>query len=90
MCRAKFGEQAFLDIYQKLYEAPDPAPMLSLGLVSRLPSMLRMYSAPQIRGTCMAGNAALGLCLHQGNARYLALLSPWKAIRPSRQVTVRK
>ncbi|CAL5227002.1 g9892 [Coccomyxa viridis] len=30
--RAKFGEQAFLDIYQKLYEAPDPAPMLSLGL----------------------------------------------------------
>ena len=36
--RAKFGEQAFLDIYQKLYEAPDPAPMLALGLV-RFPSL---------------------------------------------------
>jgi homeobox protein cut-like len=27
--RAKFGENAFLNIYQKLYEAPDPAPALS-------------------------------------------------------------
>ena len=43
--RAKFGEQAFLDIYQKLYEAPDPAPMLSLGLVSCLLSTL--YKGPQ-------------------------------------------
>ncbi|EPS62295.1 hypothetical protein M569_12496, partial [Genlisea aurea] len=28
--RAKFGENAFLNIYQKLYEAPDPYPFLSL------------------------------------------------------------
>ncbi|KAK9826852.1 hypothetical protein WJX81_008080 [Elliptochloris bilobata] len=27
--RAKFGEAAFLDVYQKLYEAPDPAPTLN-------------------------------------------------------------
>lgn len=26
--RAKFGENAFLNIYQKLYEAPDPYPSL--------------------------------------------------------------
>ncbi|KAL8463647.1 hypothetical protein ACS0TY_033562 [Phlomoides rotata] len=28
--RAKFGENAFLNIYQKLYEAPDPYPILNL------------------------------------------------------------
>ncbi|KAL8031031.1 hypothetical protein ABFX02_13G000300 [Erythranthe guttata] len=27
--RAKFGENAFLNIYQKLYEAPDPCPVLA-------------------------------------------------------------
>ncbi|CAA2962310.1 CASP isoform X1, partial [Olea europaea subsp. europaea] len=27
--RAKFGENAFLNIYQKLYEAPDPYPVLA-------------------------------------------------------------
>lgn len=32
-CRAKFGEAAFLDVYQKLYEAPDPAPTLNGALV---------------------------------------------------------
>jgi homeobox protein cut-like len=32
--RAKAGEAAFLDVYQKLYEAPNPAPALSAGLVS--------------------------------------------------------
>lgn len=31
--RAKAGEAAFLDVYQKLYEAPDPAPALAAGLV---------------------------------------------------------
>ncbi|CAL8464232.1 g3767 [Coccomyxa elongata] len=30
--RAKFGEAAFLDVYQKLYEAPDPAPPLAFAL----------------------------------------------------------
>lgn len=36
--RAKFGENAFLNIYQKLYEAPDPVPALSSGaeLATRL------------------------------------------------------
>ncbi len=32
--RAKAGEAAFLDVYQKLYEAPDPAAALAAGLVS--------------------------------------------------------
>ena len=34
--RAKFGEAAFLDVYQKLYEAPDPAPVLSGAMVRGL------------------------------------------------------
>lgn len=36
LCRAKAGEAAFLDVYQKLYEAPDPSPALGHALVSRL------------------------------------------------------
>jgi homeobox protein cut-like len=32
--RAKFGENAFLNIYQKLYEAPDPYPALASVAVS--------------------------------------------------------
>lgn len=32
--RAKFGENAFLNIYQKLYEAPDPYPLLTSIAVS--------------------------------------------------------
>jgi len=32
--RAKFGENAFLNIYQKLYEAPDPYPALASIAVS--------------------------------------------------------
>lgn len=34
--RAKFGENAFLNIYQKLYEAPDPYPVLSSVAVSSI------------------------------------------------------
>ena len=33
--RAKLGESAFLDVYQRLYEAPDPAAALMAGLVRR-------------------------------------------------------
>lgn len=36
--RAKFGENAFLNIYQKLYEAPDPYPVLASITVSTLSS----------------------------------------------------
>lgn len=32
--RAKFGENAFLNIYQKLYEAPDPYPIVASVAVS--------------------------------------------------------
>lgn len=38
--RAKFGENAFLNVYQKLYEAPDPVPALSSGAVSSHSSFL--------------------------------------------------
>ena len=31
-CRAKHGEGSFLEVYKKLYEAPDPAPVLATGL----------------------------------------------------------
>lgn len=41
-CRAKLGEAAFLDIYQKLYEAPDPVPALSHALVSGLKPAIPM------------------------------------------------
>lgn len=34
--RAKFGENAFLNIYQKLYEAPDPYPVLASISVSTI------------------------------------------------------
>ena len=42
--RAKAGEAAFLDVYQKLYEAPNPAPALSAGLVRK--SMLQDVVQP--------------------------------------------
>lgn len=32
LCRAKHGESAYLELYQKLYEAPDPAPGLLLAV----------------------------------------------------------
>lgn len=32
--RAKYGENAFLNIYQKLYEAPDPYPVIASIAVS--------------------------------------------------------
>ena len=38
--RAKFGESAFLEVYQKLYEAPDPSTVLINATVS--PSRLGM------------------------------------------------
>ena len=38
--RAKFGENAFLSIYQKLYEAPDPYPVLNSVAVSTYKLML--------------------------------------------------
>lgn len=34
--RAKYGENAFLNVYQKLYEAPDPLPALVSADVSYL------------------------------------------------------
>ena len=34
--RAKLGESAFLDVYQRLYEAPDPAAALMAGLVRHM------------------------------------------------------
>ena len=37
--RAKFAENAFLNIYQKIYEAPDPYPSLaSISVISILNS----------------------------------------------------
>ena len=38
--RAKSGEASFLEWYQRLYEAPDPAPALASGLV-RAPAARR-------------------------------------------------
>jgi len=43
--RAKFGENAFLNIYQKLYEAPDPYPALASISVSSIVIFFFMLSA---------------------------------------------
>ena len=55
--RAKLGESAFLDVYQRLYEAPDPAAALMAGLVRRSDAMadfcvhtLTFCCPPQLRG----------------------------------------
>lgn len=47
-CRAKFGEAAFLDVYQKLYEAPDPAPPLAFALVRALSHHLLTTTGPEM------------------------------------------
>lgn len=86
--RAKSGEGAFLDVYQKLYEAPDPAPALAAGLVRKLTcdentlSLVRVsgrvhgYSVQKaVRGTDLAPALAprlVGLC---PDAPWLSALS---------------
>lgn len=40
--RAKFGENSFLNIYQKLYEAPDPYPALASIAVSIFTSLFHI------------------------------------------------
>jgi hypothetical protein len=64
--RAKFGESAFLDIYQKLYEAPDPAPALAAGLVCGATAgrMADGRTGRQTKGcmVCMDGRAKDRLC----------------------------
>ena len=42
--RAKYAEGAFLDMYQKLYEAPDPAPALASALVRAAHMFCDTYS----------------------------------------------
>ena len=43
--RAKFGENAFLNIYQKLYEAPDPFPALaSIAVILQFPNVTIMVT----------------------------------------------
>ncbi len=66
--RAKLGESAFLDVYQRLYEAPDPAAALMAGLV-------RYHELLRIRGTRPR------CCLH---FRPDALLKWYGAIRGGR------
>lgn len=58
--RAKFGENAFLNIYQKLYEAPDPFPALaSIAVILRIPnvSMIKTLSplAWELTNCCIPG-----------------------------------
>lgn len=50
--RAKSAEASFLEVYQKLYEAPDPAPTLAAALV-RPPR------------SCLASSNLLVFGLHQ-------------------------
>jgi homeobox protein cut-like len=50
--RAKFGENAFLNIYQKLYEAADPVPALTAGTVSSSPSSYGESLTVQFASVC--------------------------------------
>lgn len=58
--RAKFGENAFLNIYQKLYEAPDPYPALASIAVSI--RLLYVINYP-----LMLNLIIFLLCMLQGN-----------------------
>ncbi len=64
--RAKFGESAFLDVYQKLYEAPDPGPALALALgtatrIAELEAQTRKMA--QVRPICLISiNTNLARC----------------------------
>lgn len=60
--RAKFGEAAFLDVYQKLYEAPDPAPILSGAMVRGLTRPRHQFGA-QLFGVRKARASQLQGCL---------------------------
>lgn len=67
--RAKFGENAFLNIYQKLYEAPDPYPVLasisvstrffpgSFGTVFLYMSYSTLYNPFVFIVTCMSSHS---------------------------------
>ncbi|KAG6430792.1 hypothetical protein SASPL_108865 [Salvia splendens] len=55
--RAKFGENAFLNIYHKLYEAPDPYPVLNSVAVSTYKLML--YPDPSTGYTFFEKDAKL-------------------------------
>ncbi len=57
-CRAKFGESAFLEVYQKLYEAPDPAAVLISAAVS-IQAFNRMFTSHHL---LTAGRAVLATC----------------------------
>lgn len=50
--RAKFGENAFLNIYQKLYEAPDPYPVLNSVAVSAHELFFRVLLLYEIQQLC--------------------------------------
>ena len=53
LCRAKFGETAYLNVYQKLYEAPDPAPSLSTAMVRFNPAaLLYLQHGMQMQQIC--------------------------------------
>lgn len=58
--RAKFGENAFLNIYQKLYEAPDPFPALaSIAVILHLPNVLYPeWYATELTICCVSGARA--------------------------------
>ncbi len=87
--RAKHGEAAFLDIYQRLYEAPDPAAALMAGLVRRSNVRTDVSSHPSVGSfqdvaTCSREGALASAfpcnVAHHGDCQRLAVSDSLKQI----------
>jgi hypothetical protein len=90
MCRAKFGETAFLEIYQTLYEAPDPAPSLAHALVHFTPSFYlnfhEFYSFPEVSFPVSTHVLSLQFCCTSPCSYYAPLLSTLSMISQSKRI----
>lgn len=53
--RAKYGENAFLNIYQKLYEAPDPYPVIASIAVSSTLVFHMITFLTELWSNCIGG-----------------------------------
>ena len=60
--RAKYGEAAFLGVYQKMYEAPDPVPALASAAVSRGCAVQTLLHGETVSPTAVVAVSHSQLC----------------------------